>query len=120
MRKPWPILAKILIAISAYASVGAVFIGLTQRNVLSLVGGVGQLAILWGLCKRKRWALLLFNIFMALNLLSMSVQVFKDPSPLFGVVAIGVGVLILIYFNSPKIKQLFREGVIGSEGPPTP
>ncbi len=105
--KKWPILAQILIGLGVISGLMNIAGGLWQKNILMIIAGMVGLVVYWNLYKFKEWALIGVNILLSLSILLALVNLGKMPTLvlLFG---IGYPALLLIYFNSTKIKELLR------------
>ncbi len=105
--KKWPVLGQILIGLGVIGGLMNIALGLSQKNILVIIAGIVGLVIYWGVYKLKKWALIGLNILLSLSIALTLVNIGK-MSTLILLVAIIYPALVLIYFNSAKIKELFH------------
>lgn len=104
--KKWPILAQILIGLGVIGSLLNFIQGITQRYILGIIFGILGIVIYWSVYKLKKWALIGLNILLSLNIIFTLFYIKIAPISISLIVII-ITVLIIVYFNSAKIKQLF-------------
>ena len=105
--KKWPILAQILIGLLFICSLMYFVGGLFNKNIPAIITGIVFFIIILNLYSFKKWALIVLNILLSLNITTVLINLGKMPTLNF-FVAISYPVLVLIYFNSAKIRELFR------------
>lgn len=105
--KKWPIIAQILIALGVIGSLRSIVGGLSQSDTLGVISGIVGLLIYWNVYKIKSWALIGLSILLSLNILLSLINIFKGESLPISLIVVGFSALVLIYFNSAKIKTLF-------------
>lgn len=105
--KKWPVLGQILIALGVIGGLMNIALGLSQKNILMIIAGIVGLVIYWNLYKFEKWALIGLNILLSLSIAFTLVNIGKMPT-LILLVAIIYPLLLIIYFNSVKIKELFH------------
>ena len=105
--KKWPVLGQILIGLGVIGGLMNIVLGLSHKNILVIIVGIVGLVIYWNLYKFKKWALIGLNILLSLSIALTLVNIGKTPN-LILFVAIIYPALVLIYFNSAKIKELFH------------
>ena len=105
--KKWPVLGQILIGLGVIGGLMNIVLGLSQKNTLMIIAGIVGLVIYWNVYKFKKWALIGLNILLSLSIALTLVNIGKMPN-LILFVAIIYPALVLIYFNSEKIKELFH------------
>jgi len=106
--KKWPVLAQILIGLGVIGGLMNIIGGLYQKNIIMVIAGIAGLVIYWNVYKFKKWALIGLNILLSLSIALTLISIGKMPN-LILFVAIIYPALVLIYFNSAKIKELFRK-----------
>lgn len=106
--KKWPLLAQILIGLGIISSLVNIYEGLLLKNLLGIVVGIIGLLIYWYVYKFKKWALIVLNILLSLSIAMALVSIGKIPK-LILFVAIIYPASLLLYFNSTKIRELFRK-----------
>ena len=82
--------------------------GLNQRNIIAVIGGIIGLIIYWNVYKFKKWALIGLNIMLSLSIAVALLSIRRIPYLILFVV-ITYPALLILYFNSAKVKELFRE-----------
>jgi len=105
--KKWPVLAQILIGLGVIGGLINTFGGLYQKNIIMIIAGIIGLVIYWSFYKFKKWALIGIYILLSLSILMTLLGIGKIPN-LILFVSIVYPALVLVYFNSEKIKELFR------------
>lgn len=106
-RKKWPVLAQILIALGCIGGLRGIIGGLSSSSVVDIIFGMAGLVIFWSVYKFKPWALLGLTVLLSLNILFMIFNMFGGMPPVMGIIIITVNGLIIYYFNSKTIKELF-------------
>jgi len=124
--KKWPLLAQFLIGLGVVGGLMNIGSGLAQKNIISIVFGLIGLVIYWNFYKFKNWALIGLNILLVLNIIvSLSGFLFLKPPYnnvnnrvllLLCLITLIYSGLLLVYFNSRKIKGLLIKPEINSEG----
>jgi len=105
--KKWPVLASIIIALGVVGSLGGILGGFLNKDILNIIFGVAGLVIFWNVYKFKSWALTALTILMSLRIL-LTIFAIIGGIPLgVGLFPIVIAALIIVYFNSSKIKALF-------------
>ena len=105
--KKWPVLGQILIGLGVIGGLMNIAMGLSQKNIIMIIAGIIGIVTYWSVYKLKRWALIGLNILLSLSIAFTLVNIGKMPN-LILFVAIIYPALVLIYFNSAKIKELFH------------
>ena len=105
--KKWPVLGQILIGLGVIGGIMNIASGLWQKNTIMIIASIVVLVIYWNIYKFKKWALIGLNIVLCLSIALTLVNIGKMPT-LILFFAICFPVLLLIYFNSTKIKELLR------------
>ncbi len=105
--KKWPIIAQVLIALGVIGSLRNIVGGLSQPDTLGVISGIIGLLIYWNVYKIKSWALAGLNILLSLNIFLSLTNIFKGGLLPISLIVVGFSVLVLIYFNSTKIRTLF-------------
>jgi len=105
--KKWPVLAQILIGLGVIGGLMNIIGGLYQKNIIMVIAGIAGFVIYWNVYKFKKWALIGLNILLSLSIALTLVNIGRMPI-LILLVAIGISALVLIYFNSARIKELFH------------
>lgn len=106
--KKWPVLAQVLIALGCIGSLMSIVRGLSQQDIVLIIFGIAGLVIYWSVYKIKNWALIGLNIFLSLNILLNLINFFSKGGMTLSIFAVGFSMLLLGYFNSPKVKELFK------------
>ena len=105
--KKWPVLGQILIGLGVIGGLMNIAMGLSQKNIIMIIAGIIGIVTYWSVYKLKRWALIGLNILLSLSIALTLTSIGKMPN-LILFVAIIYPALVLIYFNSAKIKELFH------------
>ena len=105
--KKWPVLGQILIGLGVIGGLMNITGGVWQKNILMIIAGIVGLVIYWSVYKFKKWALIGLNILLSLSIAFTLVNIGKMPT-LILLVAIIYPLLLIMYFNSTKVKELFR------------
>ena len=106
--KKWPVLAQVLIALGVIGSLMSVVRGFSTQDILGAILGIAALIIYWSVYKFKKWALTGLTILLSLTILLNLVSLFRGTPILICLMGIGISALVLIYFNSAKVKELFQ------------
>jgi len=114
--KKWPIVAQVLIGLGVVGGLMNIGGGLSQKNVISIIFGIIGLTIYWNVYKFKSWALIALNVLLFVNIILSLTGFFflKGAFLLVCLVTIAYSAFVLVYFNSAKIKGLFRKTETGS------
>ncbi len=115
--KKWPVFAQILIGLGVVGGLVNIAAGLSEKNVPVAIAGIIGLVIYWSFYKFKKWALIGMNILLSLGILTALLSIGKIPNLILFVAIIYPG-SVLFYFNSPKIKELFRQPQDNEESSP--
>ena len=116
--KKWPILAQILIGLGVIGGLVNMAAGLSQKNIPVIIVGIIGLVIYWSFYRLKKWALIAMNILLSLNILMALFNIGRIPNLILFAIII-YPALVLFYFNSPKIRGLFRQTEENKETNPT-
>ncbi|MCX5696656.1 MAG: hypothetical protein NTU54_01575 [Candidatus Omnitrophica bacterium] len=106
--KKWPVFAQVLIALGCIGSLISVVGGFAQSNIMVIIFGLAGLAIYWNVYRFKKWALIGLNILLSLNMALSLIAIFSQRGivPVF-IISLCLPILLLFYFNSSSIRQLF-------------
>jgi hypothetical protein len=105
--KKWPVLAQVLIALGFLGGLRGVVAGLSHQSILDMLFGIVGMFIFWNVYKLKPWALKALTVLISLNILFLAVSVLAGFPILLAIVMITLNGLIIYYFNSKEIKNLF-------------
>ncbi len=116
--KKWPLLAQIIIGLGVIGGLINIAAGLSQKNIPVIIAGIVGLVIYWSFYKFQKWALIGMNIVLSLSILTALLSIGKLPNWILFVAIIYPG-SVIFYFNSTKIKGLFRQTEEDNETNPT-
>ncbi len=105
--KKWPVLAQVLIALGCINGLRGIIGGWAGQSIVDSIFGIAGLIIFWSVYKFKYWALIGLTILLSLNILSMILNMFGGTPPAMGIIMVAFNGLIIYYFNSKAIKNLF-------------
>lgn len=111
--KKWPGLAQLMIAIGVISSLRYIILsilsGMLLQDTFGLLYSIAGLVIFWSVYKLKSWAVVGLNIFLSVTIVLNLISFLNAMRPpLSCAIGIVFSVLMLAYFNSKKIKELFN------------
>jgi hypothetical protein len=106
--KKWPVLGQVLIALGVIGSLMSIVRGFSTQDILGGILGIAALVIYWSVYKFKKWALTGLTILLSLTILLNLVGLFRGTPILICIMGIVISAVVLMYFNSAKIKELFQ------------
>jgi hypothetical protein len=106
--KSWPFTAKVIIFLGYVGNIRNVIAFVSNDDVLAGVVGVLGLVIWWYVYKFKLLALLALNVLVMISMLMMVFKMMAGLPLMNGLIAIGVQLGFVIYFDNMALDGMFE------------
>ncbi len=106
-KRQWPVLAQVLLAFGLASALYSIYLAVEAKDWKQLVFGI-LIGLLWWNCYLfRRWAYIGINSLFIVNVMMYILAMAKGTSAMLCLLGIVFSILILYYFNSTRIRQLF-------------